>query len=76
MTGPLPIELLEAADHLGQEDEEPISPAVLRASLEGLKLAAALTPFSTPEQRGKAGGRCEVAAIFLEGEMKRLGLLP
>jgi hypothetical protein len=69
----MPVELFDAADGL-TEDEEPISPAVLRDSLRALKLVSALQPGHTPEQRGRAIGACDIAAIFLEAELKRVGL--
>jgi hypothetical protein len=57
------------------EDEEPISRVILRDALRALKLVSALQPGHSPEERGRAIGACDNAAIWLEAELKRTGVL-
>jgi hypothetical protein len=58
-----------------EDQPEPISPAVLRDCLRSLKLAAALHYDSTPVERGRAYGACANAVMWLEGELKRVGVV-
>lgn len=54
---------------------EPISGVVLNAALQALKKAASIEWNSTPQQRGAAAGACANAEVWLEAEMKRVGVL-
>jgi hypothetical protein len=74
-SGPVLSIEMEAAT----EDEEPISPSVLRASLEAHKeVSKAFSAWmrgESPSVFGSAVGRSENAAIWLEAELKRTGVL-